>query len=199
MGMTVGLRHALTIPPITFRLSYTTFSYSNLQIQTHTAPAYTPTTGDTASAPTYGVISNNTADYLFPANITRIPAYIYPYLNSTSLSASSGDPQYAINFTFPAAAYDSGPQAYPSAGGAPGGNPGLYDILFTVTATVTNTGSVSGDEVPQLYLSLGGPNDPKVVLRNFDRITIAPGASETFTADITRRDVSSWDTVAQDW
>ncbi|KAK5125392.1 hypothetical protein LTR85_000501 [Meristemomyces frigidus] len=184
-----------------FGLSYTTFSYSNLQIAAHSAPAYAPTSGDTPSAPTYGTVSNNTADYLFPADIERIPAYIYPYLNSTSLSASSGDPLYAINYTFPAGAYDSSPQPLLAAGSkvAPGGNAALYDVLFTVSATVTNTGGVEGDEVPQLYLNLGGPNDPKVVLRNFDRITIAAGASATFTADITRRDVSNWDTVAQDW
>lgn len=182
-----------------FGLSYTTFSYSDLEVQAHSAPAYTPTTGNTPSAPTYGAVSNSSADYLFPADINRIPYYIYPYLNSTSLSASSGDPQYAINYSFPADAYDSSPQPYLPAGGAPGGNPALYDVLFTITASITNTGKVAGDEVPQLYLSLGGPNDPKVVLRNFDRLTIQPGASATFSADVTRRDVSNWDTVAQDW
>ena len=182
-----------------FGLSYTTFSYSNLQIQAHNAPAYVPTTGSTGSAPTYGSISNNSADYVFPADVTPIRAYIYPYLNSSSLSASSGDPLYGINYTFPADAYDSSPQPLLPAGGAPGGNPGLYDILFTVTATVSNTGDVAGDEVPQLYISLGGPNDAKVVLRNFDRITIAAGASATFTADVTRRDLSNWDTSAQNW
>ena len=182
-----------------FGLSYTTFSYSNLQVQAHGSRAYTPTTGNTPAAPTFGAISNNTADYLFPSDINRIPFYIYPYLNSTSLRASSGDPQYAINYTFPADAYDSSAQPRLPAGGAPGGNPALYDILFTVTATVTNTGKVAGDEVPQLYLSLGGPNDPKVVLRNFDRMTIAAGASATFSADVTRRDLSNWDTNAQNW
>jgi beta-glucosidase len=58
---------------------------------------------------------------------------------------------------------------------------------------------VAGDEVAQLYVSLGGANDPKVVLRGFDRITIAPGASATFQVDLTRRDVSNWDVVSQNW
>ena len=184
-----------------FGLSYTTFSYSNLQVQAHAVPAYTTPTGQTVPAPTYGSISNNTADYVFPAGFRQVPKYIYPYLNSTSLAASSMDPQYAINYTFPAGAYDSSPQPYLAAGSAtaPGGNTHLYDVLFTVTATVSNTGDVEGDEVPQLYLSLGGPDDAKVILRNFDRITIAAGASATFTADITRRDLSNWDTNAQDW
>lgn len=182
-----------------YGLSYTTFSYSGLKVTAQSAPAYTSPTGSTGPAPTYGSISNNSADYVFPSDINRIPFYIYPYINSTSLKGSSGDPQYAINYTFPAAGYDTKSQPYLPAGGAPGGNPRLYDTLFVVTATVTNTGKVVGDEVPQLYLSLGGPNDPKVVLRNFDRMTIQPGASATFTANVTRRDVSSWDTVAQNW
>ena len=184
-----------------FGLSYTTFEFSDIQVAAHSAPAYTPTTGDTSPAPTYGVISNNTADYLFPDDISRVPLYIYPYLNSTSLKTSANDPLYAINYTFPAGGYDSSAQPYVPAGSkvSPGGNTALYDVLFTVSATITNTGSVAGDEVAQLYLSLGGPNDPKVVLRNFDRINIAAGATAKFSVDVTRRDISSWDTTLQDW
>ena len=109
------------------------------------------------------------------------------------------DPKYGINYTFPAAAYDSNPQPLLPAGGAPGGNPQLYDVLFTVTADITNTGDVEGDEVPQMYVALGCADDPKVQLRNFDRLTIAPGATVTFSTELTRRDLSNWDIVSQDW
>ncbi|GAB7353085.1 hypothetical protein MBLNU459_g3630t1 [Dothideomycetes sp. NU459] len=183
-----------------FGLSYTTFSYSNLQVTANaSAPAYVPTSGFTTSAKTYGTVSNVTSDYTFPAGFHQVPLYIYPYLNASTLAGASMDPQYGINYTFPAGSSSSAPQPLLPAGGAPGGNPGLYDILFTVTATVTNTGSVAGEEVPQLYISLGGPNDPKVALRQFDKFSIAPGASETFTAQLTRRDLSNWDTLTQDW
>ena len=184
-----------------FGLSYTTFEYSNLQVQSHGNPAYTVPTGSTPAASTYGTISNRTADYVFPAGFQPVTAYIYPYLNSTSLSKSSGDTQYGINYTFPAAGYDSSPQPYLPAGSnvAPGGNQGLYDVLFTVTADITNTGGVAGDEVPQLYISLGAPDDPKVVLRGFDRLSIACGATATFTAQICRRDISNWDVASQNW
>lgn len=183
-----------------FGLSYTTFSYSNLQVEANSAaPAYVPTSGSTTSAPTFGTISNDTSDYLFPAGFHQVPLYIYPYLNFTTLAAASEDPQYAINYTFPADSSSSSPQPLLPASGASGGNPRLYDILFTVSATVTNTGSVAGEEVPQLYISLGGPNDPKVALRQFDKFPIAAGASRTFTAELTRRDLSNWDTLAQDW
>lgn len=51
----------------------------------------------------------------------------------------------------------------------------------------------------QLYLNLGGADQPKVVLRNFERLSILAGQTTTFSADITRRDVSNWDTVSQNW
>ncbi|EMD01113.1 glycoside hydrolase family 3 protein [Baudoinia panamericana UAMH 10762] len=180
-------------------LSYTTFSYSNLRVTAVAAPAYTAPGGNTGAAPTFGTVSSNAADYVFPAGFHQVPYYIYPFLNSTSLRGSSMDPQYAINYTFPAGGYNSSAQPYLPAGGAPGGNPLLYSTLFTISATITNTGRVAGAEVPQLYLSLGGPNDPKVVLRNFDKLTIQPGASATFTANITRKDLSNWSPALQDW
>lgn len=183
-----------------YGLSYTTFVYSGLKIAAHQVANYTPTMGSTQAAPSLGS-PGSVSDYTFPAGIRRILYYIYPYLNSTDLRASSGDPDYGM----PSSSYlppntgDSSPQPLNPAGGAPGGNPQLYDIMFTVTATITNNGSVAGDDVPQLYVSLGGPNDPKVQLRGFERLSIQPGQSVTFGADLTRRDLSNWDTASQNW
>lgn len=184
-----------------FGLSYTTFSYSNLRVQSHGVPPYQPNTGKTGPAPTLGTFSNNTADYQFPSGFTEIPFYVYPYLNSTDLKAASEDPYYGEPSSewLPAGATDGSPQPKVAAGGAPGGNPALYDVLFTVTAEISNTGKVVGDEVVQVYVSLGGPGDAPKVLRQFDRLTINPGQSVTFSADLTRRDVSSWDTASQNW
>ncbi|KAI8941212.1 hypothetical protein NX059_002449 [Plenodomus lindquistii] len=182
-----------------FGLSYTTFEYSDLKVTKIPAGAYTPTSGMTSAAPTLGNFSTNPADYQFPANLTRPATYIYPYLNSTDLRTASGDSEYGVNYTWPAGAADGSPQARIPAGGAPGGNPQLWDVLFTVEATIANNGTVAGDEVVQLYLSLGGPEDPKIVLRGFDRLTIKPGQSATFRTEITRRDVSNWDTASQNW
>jgi len=183
-----------------YGLSYTTFSYSNLRIQNHGIAPYRACGGYTGPAPTLGV-PGNAADAVFPPGFHQVPLYIYPFLNSTNLSASSGDPMYGLSAStwLPAHAQDGSPQPRVPAGGGLGGNPQLYEVLYTVNCTITNTGKVAGDEVPQLYVSLGGPNDPKVALRNFDRITIQPNCSATFSATITRRDVSNWDPVAQNW
>jgi len=182
-----------------FGLSYTTFSYSDLSVKKVPAGNYTPTTGFTQAAPSFGNSSTDPADYQWPANLTYVDKYIYPYLNSTDLKTASNDSDYGVAHEYPEGATDGSPQPRIAAGGAPGGNPQLWDVLFTVAATVTNDGTILGDEVAQLYISLGGPTDPKVALRNFDRLSIQPGQSATFTAEITRRDVSNWDTASQNW
>lgn len=185
-----------------FGLSYTTFEYSNLVITDAHAGEYAPTTGTTEAAPTFGNFSTNLNDYLFPSDaFAYIKQYIYPYVNSTDGKTASSDPDYgksAAEF-LPPHAIDGSPQPLLAAGGAPGGNPRLYDVLYTVKATITNTGSLNGEEVPQLYISLGGPKDAKIVLRGFDRLSIDAGQSATFSSDILRRDLSNWDTVAQNW
>ncbi|KUI63874.1 putative beta-glucosidase A [Cytospora mali] len=185
-----------------YGLSYTTFKYSNLQITKHTdAPAYTPFTGYSTKAKTYGNYSTDVEDYVFPDYITdRISLYIYPWLNSTNLSEASADPDYALPGFVPEGSQDGSSQPVPKAGGAPGGNPRLYDVLYTITASVTNTGSVAGDEIAQLYISRGGPYDPVRELRGFERLrSIQPNETRTFTVDVTRRDISSWSPEEQDW
>lgn len=217
-------RNATPVFEFGFGLSYTTFAYSDLRVEKLAAPPYhAPATAATNNettepAPTFGNFSRDYADYLFPDGnnnstssgdaeaIRRIYAYIYPYLNTTDARAASGDPHYggdASDF-LPANAGSSAPQPRPAAGPgaaeAPGGRAGLWDALYEVTARVTNTGSRAGDEVPQLYVALGGPDDPPRVLRGFDRLpAVAPGQAAVFRAALTRRDLSAWDTAAQDW
>ncbi|KAK3115651.1 hypothetical protein LTR53_004804 [Teratosphaeriaceae sp. CCFEE 6253] len=85
----------------------------------------------------------------------------------------------------------------------PGGNPALWDVLYSVSVSVSNTGSVAGATVPQLYLGLPQPANedytPVKVLRGFEKVTLQPGKSQTVTFDLTRRDISYWDTLTQQW
>ena len=182
-----------------YGLSYTSFSYSDLKIKKINVGDYTPFNGVTEPAPTLGTVTNNTEEYLFPDNIKPVSRYIYPYLNRTDLQAPDYGENFALPTSLPAGSQDGSPQPVHPAGGAPGGNPQLYDVLYQVSATITNTGSVAGAEVPQLYLSLGGPDDPNVVLRGFERLSIQPGSSMEFHVDLTRRDLSNWDPVSQNW
>lgn len=91
----------------------------------------------------------------------------------------------------------------PAAAILPGGNPTLYDVLFRATASISNTGSLAGATVAQLYLSLpqipGEGITPLKVLRGFEKVSLEPGQSAEVSFDLMRRDISHWDTVAQEW
>lgn len=189
--------------PFGYGLSYTTFAYADLQVEKFTnVSAYVPFTGYTSAATTYGNYSADPADHLFPTELedNKINYYIYPWLNTTDLTTAADDADYGLPGFLPANSQNGSAQPIPKAGGAPGGNPRLYDVLYRVTASVTNTGPVAGDEVAQLYVSRGGAYDPIRELRGFERLTaLQPNETRTFTVDLTRRDISSWSTVEQDW
>lgn len=184
-------------------LSWSTFDFSNLQVVRKNDRPYNPTKGKTIAAPTFGTFSKNIKDYGFPADIRPLKEYIYPFAKDTSSDkAASGDPDYGMKDSdyIPAHAQDDSPQDKNPAGGEPGGNRELWDVIYEVTCTITNTGKVMDDAIPQLYLSHGGEGEPVRVLRGFDRIErIAPGASVTFRTELTRRDISNWDTNSQNW
>ncbi|KAL2861085.1 beta-glucosidase [Aspergillus lucknowensis] len=103
-------------------------------------------------------------------------------------------------------------QAYPPESGnpgipQPGGHPSLWEVVASVSVAVHNTGETTGAAVPQLYLSfpttspaeLTTANTPPKVLRGFEKIMLEPGQREVVTFNLTRRDVSFWDAVAQEW
>ncbi|TWU73160.1 hypothetical protein ED733_003184 [Metarhizium rileyi] len=184
-------------------LSWSTFEYANLRVHKHRVGRMAPPRGRTIAAPTLGQHSTNLTDYAFPSNIRYVDQFIYPWLNTTaSGKQASGDPHYGqtADQFLPPGATDGSPQPRPASSGEPGGNPELWDVMYSIIASVTNTGKVYSDEVPQLYISLGGEKEPVRVLRGFERIeNIAPGRKVTFRHDITRRDISNWDTVSQNW
>jgi len=78
-----------------------------------------------------------------------------------------------------------------------GGHPQLWDVLFNVTAVIKNVGEVAGAEVAQLYLGI--PTAPIRQLRGFDKVAIQPNESAQVSFSLTRRDLSVWDVVAQQW
>lgn len=85
---------------------------------------------------------------------------------------------------------------------APGGNPALWDELYTVSVKLLNTGTVSGAEVPQLYITLPSSapaGTPPKQLRGFEKVYLTAGAWSTVSFSLMRRDLSYWDTIAQDW
>jgi beta-glucosidase len=88
----------------------------------------------------------------------------------------------------------------PGAPVLPGGNVELWATIATVEVTVTNTGKTDGATVPQLYLAY--PKEagaPVRSLRGFEKVTVGAGSSTSVQFDLTRRDLSYWDTSSQMW
>lgn len=87
--------------------------------------------------------------------------------------------------------------AYPSGAIEQGGTVDLWETVATITADVSNTGRKLGAEVAQLYIGI--PNAPIKQLRGFEKVLIPAGKSAKVTFSLTRRDLSTWDVVAQKW
>jgi len=83
----------------------------------------------------------------------------------------------------------------------PGGISNLYDVVATVSATITNNGTVTGAEVPQLYIGLpsSAPASPPKQLRGFSKLSLAAGSSGTVSFNLRRKDLSYWDETNKKW
>jgi beta-glucosidase len=81
-----------------------------------------------------------------------------------------------------------------------GGHPALWEVVALVKCTVTNTGAVDGAEIAQLYVGIPGGDSPVRQLRGFAKVgPLVPGQAREVVFELTRRDLSVWDVVAQDW
>ena len=73
---------------------------------------------------------------------------------------------------------------------------------ITVSVTVKNTGSVSGKEVAQVYVTApkGNIEKPAQELKTFAKTReLQPGESQTLTMHIERRDLASFDETGSQW
>ena len=205
-GLFIDYRHfdANSISPryeFGFGLSYTTFSFSDLQFKTlkSKSPLPSPRPDPTVLPPTFSTLIPDPETAVFPAGFRRLKQYIYPYLTNTTIKS---DPYPYPN------GYNT-PQNPSQAGGGDGGNPSLYDEHLSVSVTVTNTGKRTGKQVVQVYVSFpsniidastGKQVDfPVRVLRGFEKVEIKNGNTTTVEMKLTRRDLSYWSVGRQNW
>ena len=184
--------------PFGFGLSYTTFEYANISVETvrpkSALPAPRP---DSVPAPQFGDVIPDPSTALFPHGFKRLSKFIYPYIEKVS-DIKQGKYPYPQGYDVK--------QPPSQAGGGEGGNPDLWNVYAKASINITNTGNVAGKEVVQLYVSFfdvagaaAKVDFPRRVLRGFEKIHLDKGATETVHFNLTRRDLSYWDVVQQNW
>ena len=185
--------------PFGFGLSYTDFTFSDLEIEEKKAksalPADRPPTD--VNPPTFDTKIPPAKEAVFPKSIRRLEKFIYPYIESED-DFESGSYPYPDG-------YDTEPPLS-GAGGGEGGNPDLWETHVVVSVRVSNTGDYAGKAVPQLYLSYpeearseAGIEFPVRVLRGFEKVHLEKGESKRVKFELTRRDLSYWDVDRQNW
>ncbi|WP_242140352.1 glycoside hydrolase family 3 C-terminal domain-containing protein [Sphingomonas sp. TREG-RG-20F-R18-01] len=97
----------------------------------------------------------------------------------------TGTPVYPFGYGLSYTSFAYAPLTLtPATGGAEHG--------LRVTTEVRNTGKRAGDEVVQLYLTFPDvPGAPRVALRGYQRIALAPGQRRGVTFDLSPRDLSA--------
>jgi beta-glucosidase len=208
-GLFIDYRHFLKEQitpryPFGHGLSYTTFKFSepSISVVTPLDTAYPPSRPEKGPTPTYPTTIPPPSEVVWPSSLDRVWRYLYPYLNAAEANAAAAVANSTKKYPYPDG-YSTTPKPAPRAGGAEGGNPALWDVAFSVDVTVTNTGRRPGRAVAQLYVELPeslGLETPSRQLRQFEKTGILePNESETLTLEVTRKDVSVWDVVVQDW
>ncbi len=184
-----------------FGLSYTTFELSDLVLNKLKQKSALPAQRfDELPAPSSSATVPSPTTALLPKGFRRLKKYIYPWIESTKL-VKHGQYPYPKGFDIP--------QVPSPAGGAEGGNPDLFEPYLGVAVRVTNTGKRSGMQVVQVYVafpekvieqSTGEHIEfPPKVLRRFKKIKMNRGESQVVQLRLTRKDLSYWSTVQQNW
>jgi beta-glucosidase-like glycosyl hydrolase len=181
-----------------FGLSYTNFEYSNLQVTKVLPKSPFPSPRPTGIAPPQFETSiPDASEALFPNGFRKLRKFVYPYIEEVS-DIKHGKYPYPEGYDIE--------QPLSQAGGDEGGNPDLWNTYASVSVDVKNTGSRAGKEVIQVYLGFsdvrGEAKDvdfPIKVLRQFEKINLEKDELQRVNFNLTRRDLSYWDVVKQNW
>ncbi|KAM6486816.1 glycoside hydrolase family 3 protein [Trichoderma sp. SZMC 28011] len=184
-------------------LSYTNFTFTAASIKKITQlSSYPPSRSAKSGIPNFSQAIPSPNEAVAPSGFNSIPRYIYSWLSQGDANGAVSDGK-SSKYAYPDG-YSATQKPGPRSGGGEGGNPALWDIAYNLTVTVQNTGDeFAGKASVQAYLQFPdniGYDTPIIQLRDFEKTEeLAPGETTTVTLTLTRKDVSVWDVVAQDW
>ncbi|OAG38418.1 hypothetical protein AYO21_07401 [Fonsecaea monophora] len=187
--------------PFGHGLSFTTFDFSDLVVTGLKPKSALPSARPAGlTPPNYDENIPPIDSALIPSTFTKIRKFIYPYISSAD-EVKKGKYPYPDGYGIA--------QDPSAAGGGEGGNPALFEEYVNVQVRVTNTGSRKGKSVVQLYVSFPSAikepstneviETPMRVLRNFTKIELEAGAEQVVNLSLTRKDLSYWSVVRQNW
>jgi beta-glucosidase len=119
----------------------------------------------------------------FYRDVTQLPPIEDYAMSGRTYRYFSGQPVYPFGYGLSYTKFAYGPvKVSPQASGNG----------YVVEADVTNTGARAGDEVVQLYLDFPrAPGVPKIALRGFQRVSLAPGERRTVRLELSPLDIST--------
>ncbi len=115
----------------------------------------------------------------FYRGVEQLPPFDDYSMNGRTYRYFKGEPLYPFGFGLSYATFQySAPKAKRTAAGA------------QISARVKNVSAVEGDEVVQLYMSGGGPEDAIRNLRGFQRVHLGPGESRDVQFTLGKEDLA---------
>lgn len=184
-------------------LSYTNFSYANATIKQVTElSAYPPKRSPKTGILDYSQDIPDPSEAVKPEGFKTVWRVLYSWLSESDANKAAAKAE-TDKYPYPEG-YSTEQPAGPRAGGGQGGNPALWDEAYRLSVRVTNTGTEhAGKASVQAYVQFPSGTDydtPVIQLRDFEKTAeLAPGDSETVELVLTRKDLSVWDVVTQDW
>ncbi|OAP56771.1 hypothetical protein AYL99_08883 [Fonsecaea erecta] len=187
--------------PFGHGLSFTTFEFSDLVVTSLKPKSALPSPRPaTLTPPNFDDTIPPVESALIPSTFSKIRKFVYPYISGAD-QIKKGKYPYPDGYDIV--------QEPSAAGGGEGGNPALFEEYVTVQVRVTNTGSRKGKSVVQLYVSFPAAikeqstneiiETPVRMLRNFTKIELEAGADQVVNLSLTRKDLSYWSVVQQNW
>ncbi|UVO53705.1 glycoside hydrolase family 3 C-terminal domain-containing protein [Sphingomonas sp. SUN039] len=121
----------------------------------------------------------------FYKDVSQLPAFEDYAMKGRTYRYFEGKPVYPFGYGLSYTHFSYGPISVKPRGSS------MSDGVV-VESQVTNTGARAGDEVVQVYLTFpSAPGSPKIALRGFQRLSLAPGEKRRVTFELSQRDLST--------